>query len=100
MMGARNPHPFPIPMKKLFTCTALSLAALASGCASDDAATASNESASERLYVTGSNIPKKANAKADANTPMGMGLSVQSREDWERMQSTSGPRNPDSKNGR
>jgi hypothetical protein len=87
-------------MKKLFTCAALSLAALASGCASDGAATASNESASERLYVTGSNIPKKANAKADSNTPMGMGLTVQSREDFEREQATSGPRNPDTLKGR
>ena len=87
-------------MKKLFACAALSLAALSSGCASDDTAAASNESASERLYVTGSNIPKKANAKADANTPMGMGVSVQSREDFERTQATSGPRNPETLKGR
>jgi hypothetical protein len=73
-------------MKKLFACASVALAALAAGCASDDTANATAEPASERVYVTGSNIPKKANAPADANIPMGMGVRIQSREDLERMQ--------------
>ena len=79
-------------MKKLLACASAALATLAAGCAStDDNATARTETASERLYVTGSNIPKKANAPADANIPMGMGIRVQTREDLERMQNSGGP---------
>jgi hypothetical protein len=88
-------------MKKVLALASLSFAAAAAGCATgDDNAAASTERASERLYVTGSNIPKKANAPADANLPMGMGLRVHSREDLERMQSLGANQNPDSPRGR
>ena len=62
------------------------VATLLSACAAGGDTPASGETASDRVYVTGSNIPKRASAPADANTPMGMGLRVQSREDLERMQ--------------
>ena len=79
---------------------ALSAATLLAGaCATGDANVAA-ESASEREYPTGSNIPRKKNATADANIPMGMGVRVQSREDLERSQNMGGPRNPDSASGR
>jgi hypothetical protein len=54
-------------------------------CAASDSVT-SAESASEREYPTGSNIPRKSKAPADANIPMGQGVRVYSREDLERMQ--------------
>jgi hypothetical protein len=83
-------------MKLLLASAAATLAVLSAGCASDTATNATSaESPSERLYVTGSNIPKKANAAADANIPMGMGVRVQTREDLERMQGSGAPYNPD-----
>ena len=74
-------------------------ALLAGGCATGDAKVAT-ESASEREYPTGSNLPRKKNAPADANIPMGMGVRVHSKEDLERAQNMGGPRNPDTMNGR
>ena len=72
-------------MKSSITGIAVAAAAaFLAGCAGPDHVT--EERASERLYVTGSNIPKRANAPADANIPMGMGVRVQTREDLERMQ--------------
>lgn len=66
---------------------ALAVAALlATGCAAGDASVPT-ESPSEREYPTGSNLPRKKNAKADTNTPMGLGVRVHSRDDLERMQS-------------
>lgn len=85
-------------MKKVLALAGATLTVLAAGCAADGSVPA--ESPSERLYVTGSNIPKKANAPADANTPAGMGLRVYSREDVERMQALGANQNPDSKSGR
>ena len=78
---------------------ALAAATLLAGCATTDG-TVVAESASEREYPTGSNIPRKKNAPADANIPMGMGVRVHSKEDLERIQNMGGPRNPDSLSGR
>jgi hypothetical protein len=74
-------------------------ALLAGGCATGETNVAA-ESPSEREYPTGSNLPRKKNAAADANIPMGMGVRVHSREDLERIQNMGGPQNPDSKSGR
>ena len=79
--------------------TVAAAALLAGGCATGDTNVAT-ESASEREYPTGSNLPRKKNAPADANIPMGMGVRVHSREDLERIQNMGGPRNPDSMTGR
>jgi hypothetical protein len=84
---------------KIHLVTLSAAALLAGACAAGDA-TVATESASEREYPTGSNIPRKKNATADANIPMGMGLRVQSREDLERIQNMGGPRNPDTASGR
>jgi hypothetical protein len=76
-------------MKTLFM--GLVAGILLGGCAAPDAIT-STESPSTREYPTGSNIPRKSNAKASSNIPMGEGVRVHSREDLERMQnSTSSP---------
>ena len=76
-------------MKILFI--ALAAGGLLAGCAAPDAIT-SSESPSTREYPTGSNLPRKSNAKASSNIPMGEGVRVHSREDLERMQnSTSSP---------
>lgn len=71
-------------MRLIFALAAAAL--LATGCATGDA-TVATESPSEREYPTGSNIPRKKNARADTNTPMGLGVRVHSRDDLERMQS-------------
>jgi hypothetical protein len=63
------------------------LAALLCGCAAPDTVTAT-ESPSEREYPTGSNIPRKKGAVADANSPSGMGVRAMSREEFERAQAT------------
>lgn len=76
------------------------VAALALGaCAAPETVT-STEPASEREYPTGSNIPRKSKAPADANIPMGLGVRVHSREDLERMQQSGAPQNPESPRGR
>jgi hypothetical protein len=85
---------------KAIALTLATCAFLAGGCATGEANVATPEPASEREYPTGSNIPRKKNAPADANIPMGMGVRVQSRDDLERIQNMGGPRNPDSITGR
>jgi hypothetical protein len=70
------------------------IAGLMAACAGPDTVT-SAESASEREYPTGSNIPRKNKAPADSQIPMGMGVRVHSREDLERMQQGGAPQNPD-----
>jgi hypothetical protein len=74
-------------MKKLLLAFTVVAGGLLGGCASPDAVT-SSESPSTREYPTGSNIPRKSNAKAAANIPMGEGVRVHSREDLERMQNS------------
>ena len=76
------------------------LAVMLCGCAGPDAAVTSTESPSEREYPTGSNLPRKKNAPANASIPMGEGVRVHSREDLERVQNMGGPTNPDSPKGR
>ena len=85
---------------KILALSLVATALLAAGCATGDTTVANAESASEREYPTGSNIPRKKNAPADANIPMGMGVRVHSKEDLERIQNMGGPRNPDSLTGR
>lgn len=84
-------------MKRLLIPVATAL--LLTACAGPDTVTAT-ESASEREYPTGSSIPRKSKAPADANIPMGLGVRVLSREDLERMQQSGAPQNPDSPRGR
>ena len=79
--------------------TLLAAAVVATGCAAGDTNLAA-DTASEREYPTGSNIPRKKNQPASANIPMGEGVRVHSREDLERIQNMGGPRNPDSLTGR
>jgi len=85
-------------MKTLLPCAAVALTLLAACAAGPEATTA--ESPSQREYPTGSNLPRKQNAPANASIPMGEGVRVHSREDLERIQNMGGPTNPDSPKGR
>jgi hypothetical protein len=85
-------------MKTLLLCAAAAI--VVSGCTIPDAAVTSAESPSDREYPTGSNLPRKKNAPANASIPMGEGVRVHSREDLERIQNMGGPTNPDSPKGR
>jgi len=85
-------------MKTLLLCAADAMILLAACAVGPEATTA--ESPSEREYPTGSNLPRKKNATANASIPMGEGVRVHSREDLERIQNMGGPTNPDSPKGR
>ena len=63
-------------MRHILICI-LIVAFAAAGCAGPDTVTAT-ESPSEREYPTGSNIPRKKGAVADANSPSGMGVRAMS----------------------
>ena len=64
-----------IAMERNTTLAALTL--LLAGCAAGPELAANDQDArAERIFVTGSNIPKRAEAPADSSLPQAMGLQV------------------------
>jgi hypothetical protein len=79
-------------MKEILVSVAAAI--LLGGCAGPDAVS-SADPPSEREYPTGSNIPRKSKAPADANIPLGaVGARVYTRDDLERIQNSGASNNP------
>jgi hypothetical protein len=62
---------------------------LVAGCATGpEPEVDAREARAERIFVTGSNIPKRADAPADSVLPQAMGLTIIGRDSLQAIQST------------